>query len=141
MVFFLALFGMICWGLAPVFAKLGLSNVNPMAALALRTYISTSILTVWVLCSGTWIQFKDISKQATWLIAIEALLATLIGDFAYYAALKYGEVTFVTLVMACSPLVSIITAVIFLNEQITWYRLIGGILVILGIGFISFEAK
>jgi transporter family protein len=141
LVFFLALFGMICWGLAPVFAKLGLSNVSPMAGLALRTYISTSFLTVWVLCSGTWHEFRDISKQATWLIAIEALLATLIGDFAYYAALKYGEVTFVTLVMACSPLVSIITAVFFLNEQITWCRLLGGILIISGIGFISFEGR
>lgn len=139
MVFFLALFGMVCWGLAPVFAKMGLANVNPMAGLALRTYISVSLLTTWVLCNGTWMEFKNISKQATWLIAIEAVLATLVGDFAYYAALKYGEVSFVTIVMACSPLVSIVAAVLFLNEQITVPRLVGAVLVIAGLGLITLE--
>lgn len=139
MVFLLALFGMICWGLAPIFAKLGLSNVNPMAGLALRTYISVSLLTTWVLCNGTWLEFKNISRQATWLIAIEAVLATLVGDLAYYAALKYGQVTFVTIVMACSPLVSMIAAVLFLNEQLTMIRFLGSILIILGLGLITFE--
>ncbi|MGE5474713.1 MAG: EamA family transporter [Ignavibacteriales bacterium] len=139
MVFLLALFGMICWGLAPIFAKLGLANVNPMAGLALRTYISVSLLTTWVLCNGTWLEFRNISKQATWMIAIEALLATLIGDLAYYAALKYGQVTFVTIVMSCSPLVSMMAAVLFLNEQLTIIRFLGSVLIILGLGLITFE--
>jgi transporter family protein len=131
---------MVCWGLAPVFAKLGLSNVSPMAGLAIRTYISVSLLTTWVLCNGTWLEFKNISRQATWLIAIEAILATLVGDFAYYAALKYGQVTFVTIVMSCSPLVSMIAAVLFLNEEITLLKLLGSVFVVLGLGLVSFKS-
>lgn len=136
LVFLLALFGMICWGLAPIFAKLGLSGVNPLAGLVLRTYISAAILTGWVLCNGTLTHVKAIPPQSWLLIGIEGILATLIGDLAYYAALKYGEVSFVTLVMSCSPLVSITTAVLFLGEQLTLTRLIGAFLIVGGIGLI-----
>lgn len=136
MVFLLALFGMLCWGFAPVFAKLGLTGVNPLAGLALRTYISAALLTGWVICSGTFTQIKAIPPHSWVLIGIEGILATLVGDLAYYAALKYGEVSFVTLVMSCSPLVSIVTAVIFLGEQITVPRIAGALLVIGGMGLI-----
>ena len=139
MVFWLALFGMFCWGIAPIFAKLGLNNVNPLAALALRTYISVSLLTTWVLCSGVWLEMKNISKQASWLIAAEAVLATLVGDLAYYAALKHGDVSFVTIVMACSPMVSILGAVLMLHEQIGLLRFAGAVLITAGLGLIAFE--
>jgi transporter family protein len=123
LVFLLALFGMVCWGLAPVFGKLGLNGVNPLAGLALRTYISATLLTGWILFSGTITQVKAIPPQSWVLIGIEGILATLVGDLAYYAAIKYGEISFVTLVMSCSPLVSIVTAVLFLGEQISLFRL------------------
>lgn len=133
MVFLLALFGMVCWGLAPVFGKLGLSQVNPLAGLVLRTYLSAGVLTGWVLINGTMSQVKAIPWQSWIFIGIEGLLATLVGDLAYYAALKYGDVSFVTLVMSCSPLISMIMAVIFLGEQITLFRLLGCCFIIVGL--------
>ena len=133
MVLLLALFGMFCWGLAPVFGKLGLSQVNPLAGLVLRTYLSAGLLTLWVIFNGTMEQVKMIPWQSWILIGIEGILATLVGDLAYYAAIKYGEVSFVTIVMACSPLVSMMLAVIFLGEQITVFRLLGAVMVIGGL--------
>lgn len=133
MVFLLAIFGMVCWGLAPVFGKLGLSQVNPLAGLVLRTYLSAGVLTGWVLINGTMSQVKAIPWQSWIFIGIEGLLATLVGDLAYYAALKYGDVSFVTLVMSCSPLISMIMAVIFLGEQITLFRLLGCCFIIVGL--------
>ena len=133
MVFILAFFGMLCWGLAPVFGKMGLSQVNPVAGLVIRTYMSAAILTGWVVYSGTLHQLKTIPWQSWILIGVEGLLATLVGDLAYYAALKYGEVSFVTLVMSCSPLISMIMAVIFLGEQISVWRLSGAFLIVVGL--------
>ena len=132
-VFLLSIFGMICWGLAPVFGKIGLSNATPLAGLALRTYISTAILTVWLIFSGTFPQIKQIPIKSWLFIGIEGILATLVGDLAYYAALKYGKVSFVTLVMSCSPLVSVTAAILFLNEEITAVKLAGGVLILIGI--------
>lgn len=135
-VFFLAIFGMICWGLAPVFGKLGLSRADPLAGLALRTYLSTGLLTIIMVVSGSWIHIKDIPRQSWIYIGIEGILATLVGDLAYYAALKYGEVSFVTLIMSSSPLVSIIASSLILNEQITLTKFAGGVLILAGIALI-----
>lgn len=139
MVFLLAMFGMVCWGLAPVFGKLGLSNVNPITGLLIRTYMAAGLLTIWVIFNGlgsTFAQVKAISWQ-TWLfIGIEGILATLVGDLAYYAALKHGEVSFVTLVMSCSPLISMLMATVILGEHITLTRTLGSIMIIGGLALI-----
>lgn len=133
MVYWLAIFGMICWGIAPIFAKIGLSNVNPMAGLVLRTLIAAGMVTAWIGVSGNLGQVKQIPFNSWILLGIEAILATLLGDLAYYAAIKRGEVSVVTVIMASSPLVTMICAIIFLGEQITMFRLIGASFIILGI--------
>jgi transporter family protein len=133
MVYFLAIFGMICWGIAPIFAKIGLNNANPMAALVLRTLMAAGMVTAWIAVSGSLGQVKQIPFNSWILLGIEAILATLIGDLAYYAAIKRGEVSVVTVIMASSPLVTMICAIIFLGEQITTFRLIGATFIILGI--------
>jgi transporter family protein len=133
MVYFLAIFGMVCWGIAPIFAKIGLNNANPMAALVLRTLMAAGMVTAWIAVSGSLGQVKQIPFNSWILLGIEAILATLIGDLAYYAAIKRGEVSVVTVIMASSPLVTMICAIIFLGEQITTFRIIGAAFIILGI--------
>jgi len=132
-VFWLALFGMICWGIAPIFAKIGLSNVDPIAALAVRTLMAATLVTGWLGLSGDFNQFRSIPVNSWVLIGIEAVLATLVGDLAYYAAIKKGEVSIVTVIMASSPLVTMIGAVLFLGEEINFYKIIGASFIILGI--------
>ncbi len=133
MVFLLALFGMVCWGIAPIFAKIGLKNVDPLSGLVLRTIIASSVVCGWVIFSGSFTKVSSIPANSWWLIAVEALLATLVGDLAYYAAIKKGDVSLVTIIMSSSPLITILCAVIFLGEQISTLRLIGAGLVMLGI--------
>ena len=88
MVVLLALFGMICWGIAPVFAKAALKDIDPTAGLVLRTIFAASVVSGWVIISGNFSKVSSIPAGTWWLIGIEALLATLVGDLAYYAALK-----------------------------------------------------
>jgi Predicted membrane protein len=133
MVILLSLFGMICWGIAPIFAKVGLKNVDPMSGLILRTIMASSVVCGWVLVSGSFTKVSSIPANSWWLIAVEALLATLVGDLAYYAAIKKGDVSLVTIIMSSSPLVTILCSVLFLGEQITLIRIVGAGLVILGI--------
>lgn len=135
-VFLLAIFGMICWGFAPVFGKLGLSKADPLAGLALRTYLSTGLLTVFMILSGRWTHILEIPKHSYLYIGIEGVLATLVGDLAYYAALKYGEVSFVTLIMSSSPLVSILASCWILNEEMTLTKFFGAVLILAGVALI-----
>lgn len=136
MVFWLSIFGMICWGIAPIFAKIGLKNLDPLVGLIIRTLIASLFaisFLVLKLSDGILIQIKNISFK-TWLfITIEALLATLVGDLAYYAAIKKGSVSVVATIMASSPLVTMIVSTIFLGEDITLTKVFGAILIIGGI--------
>jgi transporter family protein len=139
MVFLLAILGMLCWGASPIFGKIGLANMNPMLGLIIRTYIAAILITLWVIFRGFSGQIQVVTMKEITFIAIEAILATLVGDWAYYAALKHGEVSFVTIVMACSPIVSIITAMLFLDEKMTIYRLAGTLMVIGGLSLVTLK--
>lgn len=136
LVFWLAIFGMVCWGIAPLFAKLGLRNVSPASALALRTLLAACLVGSWVGFSGNLGNIKQIPAMSWLLIGIEAILATLVGDLAYYAAIKYGQVSMVTVIMASSPLVTMLCASVFLGEHITVLQVFGACLIILGISMV-----
>ncbi len=133
MVFWLAVFGMICWGIAPIFAKIGLRDVNPIAGLTLRTILAAGLVSSWVGITGSLGSLKAIPSMSWLLIGIEAILATLVGDWAYYAAIKHGEVSMVSVIMASSPLVTMLCASVFLGEHITIIRVAGACLIIIGI--------
>lgn len=133
MVVLLALFGMVCWGIAPIFAKLALKNVNSIAGLTIRTLFAASAVLLFTVFSGHYPAIKGIPASSWIFIAIEAILATLVGDLAYFMAVKRGNVSLVTIIMSSSPLVTILCAVLFLGEHITFLRLAGSLLVILGI--------
>lgn len=132
MVYWLAIFGMICWGIAPIFAKVGLNNVNPAAGLVLRTMMAAVLVSGWVGFSGSFENLKGISFESWMLIGIEAILATVVGDLAYYAAIKKGNVAVVSIIMSTSPLVTMICASIFLGEPLTSWRIIGACYIIFG---------
>jgi transporter family protein len=133
MVFLLAIIGMTCWGIAPIFVKVGLKNINPILGLSIRTMVTAVFITGWMIVDGSISNLKNISSFTVFLLAIEAILATLIGDLSYFAAVKKGSVTLVTIIMSSSPLVTMICAVLFLGEQITTCRVIGAGLIIIGI--------
>lgn len=139
MVFLYALLGMLCWGLAPLFGKLGLYRVSPATALSVRTLIACFVVMGWLIGSRGYTQFTGIPLQFWVFIGIEAILATLLGDLAYFAALKKGNINDVTLVMACSPLVTMLCSYLFMGESMSNIQLIGAFFISVGLVFIGFE--
>ncbi|NPV53404.1 MAG: EamA family transporter [Firmicutes bacterium] len=129
----LALIGAFCWGVAPIFGKLGLTRVDALSALCVRTLMAGLMVIFWLLISGHVGVFKYVLPRSYFFIALEAILATLVGDLAYYAALKRGNAGPVMLVMSTSPLVTMAMAMFFLGEDPSWKQLIGGILIICGL--------
>jgi transporter family protein len=132
MVFWWAVFAMICWGIAPIFAKLGLSNVHPMTGLLLRTMVAATLITSWVGLTGDVEQIRLVPAKSWILITVEAVLATLVGDLAYFYAIKHGDVSVVSLIMSTSPLVTMACAALFLGEHITGFRVLGALYILLG---------
>lgn len=132
-VIILAFIGMICWGITPLFVKLGLKGIDPHIGLAIRTATTTIILTGWMLCDGSFSKLAGVSSSAVIFLIIEAVIATFIGDLAYFAAIKNGQISLVAIILSCSPLVTMLLSMIFFKEAITGTRIIGAFLIIAGI--------
>jgi transporter family protein len=139
MVLFYALIGMVCWGLAPLFGKLGLNGVNPATALSLRTLIAATFVISWVIGTRGYSDFVHIPVTFWVFITIEALLAALLGDLAYFIALKYGSVNVVTLVTACAPLVTMIVNYIFFGDVASTKQLGGALMITIGLLLVCSE--
>ncbi len=131
--FFLALFGAACWGLAPVFGKIGLKGIKTFDGLAARTLITVLLVTGWVIGSDSCKRISTFPARTWFFLAIEAFLATFAGDLAYYAAIKKGDIGQTALVLAGSPLITIWAGCLFLGEKLTPLKTIGAALIIIGI--------
>ena len=67
------------------------------------------------------------------LIAYTGLFTTIISFFLWLEGLKWLEATTSTIYLLVGPIVAALISVIFLNEVLTLYIILGGILVGLGI--------
>lgn len=135
-----ALFGALCWGIAPIFGKIGLSRVDPVTGLCLRTLIASGVVTTWLLATGGLHAVEMVSGRAWGFIAVEAVFATLVGDLAYYVALKSGGAAEVSLVMSTAPLFTLLLAVACLRETPSWAQAIGAILIAAGLYLLILSA-
>lgn len=124
------------WGVGPVFAKMGLVKSDPFTALFVRSLGVITALAAVGLATAKLAALKDVEPR-TWLLLVgEGLAAALLGHFAYFQALKIGQVANVTPVVASYPLVATALAVLLLGEKITLGRSFGAALIVLGIWLI-----
>ena len=112
---------------------MGLKDLNPFVGLSIRTFFTAVVIFLWMALSGSITELRQIPPKTLLLLVIEALMATLIGDLAYFAALKQGSASIVMLIMACSPVVTILCSVIFLHERLSLLNILGGCLAIVGL--------
>ena len=128
----ISLLGALCWGLAPIFGKIGLRHVDPLDGLVARTLITLGFILLWILATGRLHRIVLISYRDWLFLGVEAFLATLAGDLAYYAALKWGHASVVSVLLATSPVVTIWAAEAFLHESLTPTQIWGTVLVLAG---------
>jgi transporter family protein len=138
---FLALLAMLCWGLAPLVGKLALFHVHSITVLSIRTLFAASMVLGWNMVFGEFEYFHAIPFRNFIFIGIEALLATLVGDLAYFMALKRGNINQVTLIMSSSPLVTMLVSYAFFREQISCLQILGALLIIGGLMLIGLDLK
>lgn len=131
--FLFSLLTMICWGFAPLFAKLGLSKLETLTALVFRNTFIAIMLLLAFFASGQAKTIFSSNIKYIYLIIIEAALAGLIGQYFYYKAVKTWEVSRVVPIVGAYPLVSFLVAFLFLSEKITMLKTAGIALVITGV--------
>lgn len=137
----LALFGMLCWGIGPVFAKLGLEGVDPLFGLWARTMAASIIISIWAGSSIHAAGFFAISLKRLGFIVIEAIFATVAGDLAYYAAIKKGACGEVSVILSAAPAVTILLSMLVLGEKPTGWSIVGVLLITLGLVLVGLQPQ
>lgn len=136
-VVFLALLAAVCWGVAPIAAKLALSNVSPLIGMGVRSVVALSFVSAWMAVTGIHRSFGHLNLRTVGWLTVEALLATVVGDALYFYALKQGSASQIGVLMASAPLVTMLVANIVLGEVITPLKVLGAGLVMIGLILVS----
>lgn len=118
-------------GVTAILAKVGVSEVNPNLATAIRTTVV--LLFTWglVLATTTPAALGHISRRA-WIFLTLSGLATGLSWLCYFRALQMGEASRVAPVDKLSVVFVLILAAVFLHEPMTWRHWVGGGLVVAG---------
>lgn len=122
-------------GFTTIFLKKGVETTNTDVALALRTLVVFIFSIIIVTIAGSYKEIFDIDLK-TWVFLILSGLSTGICWYTYYKALHYGDVKNVSPISKSSLVLTIIFSFIFLKEEITLQKIIGLIIISLGMYYI-----
>lgn len=132
--FFFALLAAIIWGCSPALEKIGLNGrIDPYMGIVIRT-IPIAIIAIFGLAlMGRLGEISTVDLKSALFVAAGGLVAGLLGQLAFYSALKSGEASVVVPVAATYPLVALFVSIIFLGEAFTLQKLVGISLVVGGV--------
>ena len=122
------------WGIVPVMEKTGLTSpVPPVLGVMIRSMGVAAGLLVLSLAMPPWQALRGVSWTTALLLAGGGLLASIVGQLAFYHALKHGALNQVTPVAGAYPLVAALLGWALLREPVTMPRLLGAVCVVLGV--------
>ncbi|WP_297984696.1 EamA family transporter [uncultured Chryseobacterium sp.] len=132
---FYALLSAFFAALTAIFAKVGVEQVNSNLATAIRTVVVLVMIWLIVFTRGEAKAISEISNRKWFFLAISGV-ATGLSWIFYFKALQMGEVSKVAGIDKLSLALTIIFAVIFLGETLTWKSALGAALIIAGTLFL-----
>ena len=91
------------------------------------------IMLVWVIVTGHIHQLFHIEFSTWSLICAEGVLASFLGHLAYFYAIKYGMISRVIPITSAFPLIALLGGLFLFSERISWDRLVGTVMIIVGI--------
>ena len=122
------------WGIVPLMEKAGLSGTTaPFAGVMVRSIGVAAGLLVLSCVWSPWAMMRAMGWRSILLLALGGFLASVVGQLAFYRALKSGALSQVVPVAGAYPLVAALLGWLLLREPITVPRFLGLILVVSGV--------
>jgi transporter family protein len=118
--------------LTALLGKVGVAEMNPNLATAIRTVVI--LLFTWgiVFFTGSRADWAATTPRA-WFFLVASGLATGLSWLCYFRALKLGEVAKVAPVDKLSVAMAIVLAMLFLGERLKAQEAIGAGMIVLGV--------
>jgi bacterial/archaeal transporter family protein len=117
--------------LTTIFAKIGIENIDPNLATAVRTVVI--VLMAWgiVLAQGNISQLSTASPHTLGFLILSGV-ATGFSWIFYFQALQLGRAAQVAPIDKASVVMVILFSAIFLHEPLTLKVILGGLLIVIG---------
>ena len=126
-------------GITAILAKCGIKKTDSNVATAIRTVVVLLFSWLMVLITGTWGGIMQIDGR-TLLFLILSGMATGASWLCYFRALQLGNVNKVVPIDKSSTVLTILLAIVFLGEPVSWFK--GIAVILIGIGtFMMIEKK
>ena len=124
--------------LTAIFAKVGVENVNSNLATAIRTVVVLVMIWMIVFFRDEYKAIGQLSSR-NWIFLGISGVATGFSWIFYFKALQMGEVSKVAGIDKLSLALTIVFAVVFLGETLTWKTAVGAGLIIAGTLFLIWK--
>jgi transporter family protein len=125
------------WGSTPVLEKIGLGKTDPLTGVTIRSIAVTIALLIYIALAGKIKQLMQTDLKTIAIFSLTGLMAGGLGMITYFAVLKKAPTSQVVPIAATYPLVTAILSVLILGEHVTPLRLLGTVLIIVGIWFVQ----
>lgn len=106
-------------GITAILAKCGIRETDSDAATAIRTIVVLLFSWLMVMITGTWTGITEIDGKILLFLVLSGL-ATGASWLCYFHALKKGDINKVVPIDKSSTVLTILLALIFLHEGLTW---------------------
>lgn len=125
-------------GITAILAKCGIRKTDSDVATAVRTIVVLLFSWLMVLITGTWTGITGIDRK-TLLFLVLSGLATGASWLCYFHALQKGDINKVVPIDKFSTVLTILLALIFLHEGITWGKAVS--IIMIGAGTLMMISK
>ena len=134
-----ALAAALCWTLSSVLYKVALSDAKPIPANISRCISTTVFLFACVGATGRLWNLATLGIDSLLLASFSGIVGLLLGDTMYMTSIALIGVSRAVPISCAYPLFTTFFAVLFLGEQVTFFLLLGTVVIIVGTWLVSQE--
>jgi transporter family protein len=123
----------ICWGSAPILEKYGLRDIDPISAVFIRSVAILFMLIIIFSFNGRISVLWKTPPKTLIIFTASGFLAGLAGMWTYFKALRMAPSSKIVPLVAIYPLMTAILSVLILKEEFSWIRILGTVLIVVGV--------
>ena len=137
MVILLLVITTLLWGATPILEKIGLSKVDPLVGVTVRSIIVTAGLLILIFVLGKGRALFQLDGKSVAFFGASGVMAGLLAMWTYYTVLKIEPTSKIVPITASYPLVTALLSALILGEGLTLPRLVGTGLIVSGIWLVK----
>ena len=118
-------------GITSILAKCGIKNTDSDVATAIRTVVVLIFSWIMVFTVGSQNTISEIAPKTLFFLILSGI-STGASWLCYFKALQLGDINKVVPIDKASTALTVLLALIFLNEGVTLFKLLAGALIMVG---------